>query len=62
MTTIQEERMSEYALYLATVLLVVVSIVTSKLAFDTPDHRAIQHATIERLSTDQSFRRNFYPE
>ena len=62
MTTIQEERMSEYALYLATVLLVVISIVTSKLAFDTPDQRAIQHATIERLSTDHSFRNNFYPE
>ena len=54
--------MSEYSLYLATVLLLVVSIVTSKMAFDTPDHRAIQHATIDHASSDHSFRNNVYPE
>ena len=54
--------MSEYALYLATVLLVVISIVTSKLTFDTRDQRAIQHANIEHASTNQSFRNDFYPE
>ncbi len=54
--------MSEYALYLATVLLVVVSIVTSKLTFESPDNRAIQHASFEPASTDQSFRNNIYPE
>lgn len=54
--------MSEYALYLATVMLVVVSIVTSKLTFDSPDQRGIQHATIEHASTDNSFRNNFYSE
>lgn len=62
MTTIQEEAMSEYALYLATVLLLVISIVTSKLAFDVPDNPAIQHATFEPASTDHSLRNNFSAE
>ncbi len=57
MSTIRERPMSEYAFYLATVLLVVISIVTSKLAFEPPDNRAIQHATIEHARNT-----SFYPE
>lgn len=57
MAMIPQRPMSEYALYLATVLLVVISIVASRVTFDTPDQRTFQHATIEHASSD-----GFYPK
>ena len=50
--------MSEYTLYIATVLLVSASIVFSKMTFDTPDENAaypvavIQHATKDSLYSE----------
>ncbi len=50
--------MSEYTLYLATVLLVLASIAVSKMTVDTPDETAVYPVAVIRPASNDKF----YPE